>query len=261
MSAALGVSRPSSHRRWWGLVGLVLVVQLGLIFWLGERTSRHPRAAVTGLTISLAGRGSAELLALRDPTLFVLPRSPRMVRSAALSAPPMQAGAIAWPEPTNYPPPALDSPSAAFTRFVASNTSQPFLAPVAPLPQPTLPTLTPQAVTPGHSTARVEGPLAQRRLLTALNLPAQTNQEILRESVVRLMVGADGAPRTVTLLSSSGSAEADRLALDQARGARFEALSAGPAPDPRAGLTLGQMVFHWHTVPAAASNAPASANR
>ncbi len=63
-----------SRRRWWGVVALVFAVQLALIFWLGETSPIRPHPAGPGFTLRLAGGAAAELLALRDPTLFVLPQ-------------------------------------------------------------------------------------------------------------------------------------------------------------------------------------------
>jgi hypothetical protein len=259
MTSSLGASRPSSRRRWWALVMLVLTVQLVLIFWLGETSPKRPRAAAPGLTLRLAGKGSAELLALRDPTLFVLPRPQGITRPGGLNTPRPEAHAVTWPEPTSYPPPALDEPGAAFTRFVASNAFNAAWPPATPPPRPTLPTVAPQPERPAQSIVRLEGDLVRRRLITSLVLPSQTNRDILRDSVVRLMVGAEGVPRSVTLLSGSGSPEADALALEQARGARFEALNRNPAsavPEPTNALSWGRMLFLWHTMPLPLTNPP-----
>ena len=43
MTSASVESRPWSRRRWWGMVALIFVVQLGLIFWLGEPHARFAR--------------------------------------------------------------------------------------------------------------------------------------------------------------------------------------------------------------------------
>jgi len=257
MTSAFGVSRRWSRRQWWGWVVLVFIVQLALIFWLGETAPKRPRTPAPGLTLRVAGDVSAGLLALRDPTLFVLPRPRGVARPTELGVPRPEAHSVEWPELTNYPPPALDQPGAAFTRFVASNVFDAVRAPALPPPRLTLPTPPVRPPQPAQSAARLEGDLAQRRLITPLHLPSQTNRNILKPSVVRLLVGADGVPRSVTLLSDSGSLEADRLALDQAREARFSPRNDGPAGsilDPTANVSRGQMVFLWHTVPPPPAN-------
>jgi len=68
-------------------------------------------------------------------------------------------------------------------------------------------------------------------------------------------------PRSVTLLSGSGSPEADQHALQQAKTARFEPLSrnpAGPTPDPATQLSWGRLIFLWHTLPLPPTNTPAA---
>ena len=51
----------------------VFAGQLGLIFWLSDRAPIRALPAAGGPTLRLAGPGSAEILALEDPTLFALP--------------------------------------------------------------------------------------------------------------------------------------------------------------------------------------------
>jgi TonB family protein len=72
----------------------------------------------------------------------------------------------------------------------------------------------------------------------------------LTNTVVRLLVDADGWTRSPVLLKRSGYEAADKLALKFAKGARFESLAeTGPRSigKPPAPLTWGEMVFEWHT--------------
>ncbi len=258
MTLASVASRPRSRHRWWGLVALVLGVQLGLIFWLGETTPIRQRPAAPGLTLRLAGSGSAELRALHDPTLFVLPHPPNLSAPERPKTPPPRLSAFTWPEPTNHAPPAFGSLDVALNQLAETNGLIPLLSPARPEPQLSLPALSPHPMPAGASTVRVEGGLARRRLLTPLDLRPQTNWDILTNSVVQVLVDAEGLTRSVTLLSSSGSKPADQQALGQASAARFAPLSrdpAGPNPGPTTGLDWGRMVFLWHTVPEPATNA------
>jgi hypothetical protein len=73
---------------------------------------------------------------------------------------------------------------------------------------------------------------------------------------VQLLVNEAGDVVSAVLLPpDSGYAatdqydQADQRALELARAARF-------APAPR--LTMGRMIFNWHTVPPPATNAPAA---
>jgi TonB family protein len=126
-------------------------------------------------------------------------------------------------------------------RFVASQFElkppTKFIAPVA-LVEPAL------AQT---STMRIEGGLARRRLLTPISLQSWPYADVLAPSVVQALVDAKGSVVSVVLLSSSGSEAANQRALELARAARF-------APSP--GLTIGRLVFNWHTVAPPATNAP-----
>jgi len=260
MTSAPVESRPWSRRRRWGMVALVFAAQLALIFWLGETSPIRPRPAAQALTLRLADNASAELLALRDPTLFVLPHPERHPPPAWLRAPPPEVHSIAWPEPMHPPLLAADQLGTAFNRFTATNNSIPLPPLTKPKPQPTLPDLASRPIAPGQSTIRLEGALAQRRLITPINLRSWTSRDILANSVVQLLVDADGLPQSVTLLSGSGSRDADKHALDQAGAARFEPLSRnpiGPTPSPTARLSSGRMIFLWHTLPLPPTNAPA----
>lgn len=260
MTSALAEPRPWSRRRWWGMIGLIFGVQLALIFWLGETSLVRQRPPAPGLTLKLAGSASADLLALRDPTLFALPRQQGMPVATALRSPQPDFRSLVWPEPTNHPHVAIDQLGAAFSRFVETNAfdPQPLLA--KSLPELTLPELPPLAISPAHSTLRLEWDQAPRRLLTPLELRSQENLEILTNSVVQIVVDAEGRPISVTLLSGSGSKAADQQAIEQANAARFEPLDRNPAgtpPSPVAALIWGRMIFQWHTLPPPPTNAPA----
>lgn len=113
---------------------------------------------------------------------------------------------------------------------------------------------------PQKSSLRIEGGLAGRRLLTALDLPAwpaRTNSaaelDMLTNSVIQAVVDSEGKPVSVTLLIPSGSGlqAADEYALAQARNFRFEPLpqadGQSDAPHSLAGLTWGTLIFEWCT--------------
>jgi TonB family protein len=261
MTSTLVESGAWTRRRWWGLVVLIFGVQLVLIFWLGETSPIRPRPAAPTLTLKLAGSASAELLALHDPTLFALPHPQGVLAPTWLRTPRPEFQSFAWPELTNYPLVAIDQLGAAFNRFVETNTFNPLPLPAKPLPELTLPELTPLAISAPHSTLRLEWGQIRRQLLTPLELRSWQNQDILTNSVVQIVVDAEGRPASVTLLSGSGSKAADQQALEQANAARFEPLSrnlGAPAFNPAAQLTWGRMVFEWHTLPLPLTNAPAA---
>jgi len=89
-------------------------------------------------------------------------------------------------------------------------------------------------------------------LRAPLNLPSWPYADVLAPSVVQAVVDAAGNAVSLVLLPpGSGSDDADRRALELARTARFA---------PASQLTIGRLIFHWHTVPLPDTNAPAITN-
>ena len=106
-----------------------------------------------------------------------------------------------------------------------------------------------------NSSLQVSGDLAQRKLLTPVNLPSWPFANVIAPSRVQMLVDTAGAVVSAVLLppdSRAGTAAqyepANERALAIARAARF-------APTSR--LTVGQMIFKWRTVTPAATNSPA----
>ena len=261
MTAVSVESPPWSGRRWWGLVMLVFGVQLALIFWLGDTSLVGHGPGPQAFTLKLAGSASAELLALNDPTLFALPHRQGSVGPASPATSRPDAHAFQWPEPTNSLRLAVDPLGAVFSHYIETNEVNALQLPALLKPTPTLSSLPPPAVSAERSTLLLEGDLAPRRLITPLSLRSWTNLDILANSVVRIAVDAEGRPVAPTLLSRSGSSQADQYALEQARAARFEPLRRNPAdtaPHLAADFRWGTMVFRWHTVPQPPTNASAA---
>lgn len=261
MNSTLVESRPCSRRRWWGLVALIFVVQLGLIFWLGDTGPIRPRPAAPAFTFKLAGSASGELLALNDPTLFALPHRQGSAGPASQRTPRPEVHSFQWPEPTNSLLMAVGQLGAVFSRFIETNEFDSPQLPANLKPTLTLPYLPPLAVSAEQSTLLLEWDLAQRRLLTPLSLRSWPNPDILTNSVVRIAIDAEGRPVSPTLLSGSGSGEADHYALELARAARFEPVRRNPADTalkPAEDLSLVRMVFRWHTLPPPPTNTPAT---
>ena len=81
---------------------------------------------------------------------------------------------------------------------------------------------------------------------------------MLTNSVVQIAVTPEGQTVAAMLLVSSGSKEADLIAMSQARAARFRPMSQPgserPAYSPN-GLSWGELIFEWHTVPSPPTNA------
>ena len=261
MSSAPVESRPWSSGRWWGLVALIFGVQVSLIFWFGDTAPIRPRPAAPAFTFKLAGSAAADLLALNDPTLFVLPHRQGSAGPAGLKTPRPESHSFQWPEPTNSLLLAVDQLGTVFNHFIETNDFDSLQLPAKPMPTLTLPRLPPLVISAEQSELLLEGDLAQRRLITPLPLRSWPNPDILTNSVVRIAVDAEGRPVSVTLLSGSGSEAADQNALEQAQAARFEPVGRNPAETARrstAPLSWGRMVFRWQTFPPPPTNTPAA---
>lgn len=239
-------------RRWWLLLSLIFAGQVGSIFWLGDKGTVVVRKPAAAPLLRLAGNDASELLQLEDPTLFARPRWDAFSGPAWLNV------------PTNEPPSAdlAESPrwlalssaemGAEFEHFFNTNKVESANSLPKPQPELTMPPPVPLVFADEHSSCRLEGELARRPLLTAMNPPPVENTDILTNSVVRLVVDADGRTLSVALLSSSGLAAADTKALALAREARFEPLY-GSGPETRSGLlpqlSWGEMIFEWAVRP------------
>lgn len=252
-SDGLPESRAWSRRRWWGMVALVLTFQLACIFWLADRQGIVVRPAPPGPTVRLAGRASAELLALTDPTLFALPHEVGFSGRAWMRPATQEQRPFVWTAPPSLLPLPEQDLGAAFRAFAATNQNGTARILAQAPPKPSLPTVARIQVGPRRSMLRLTGELAGRRLLTQPELSSQPSAELLTNSVVQAAVDADGRVGPAVVLTRSGSTQADQDALHFARQARFEPLPAQDGGNSRR-QTWGSFIFEWHTVPLPATN-------
>jgi hypothetical protein len=206
---------------------------------------------------------SAELLALQDPTLFALPHRQGFSGPAWLKGPAIPNPPSGWSEAPRPLPLCVTQLGAFVVQQPGTNLFTPRELPLAPEPEASLAGSPLLPLSPEQSRLlRIEGPLADYRLLTTLDLPSWQYNGILTNTVVQLVVDAEGRPRAWTLLFGSGYPRADDHALAQARTARFE-IPGGPGHDGFSASTAatrlirGLLVFEWHTVPLPPTNAPA----
>jgi len=246
------------QRRWLITVLLVFAAQLGLIFGLSDKTRPRARSSVSRASLRLAAPGSNEVLALMDPTWFALPHRQSFSGPAWMTIPALPTNAFSWSEELRPLGLRTQDLGAAFNRFVATNDFAGFQTLAPPEPALALPAVRPLAV-PSSSSLRIEGRLAQRRLLTPLSLTNWPHTDLLTNSVVQLLVDAEGRPVSGgTLLSSSGLAAADQHALELATAARFNSVAEGGPTGPADRLTWGTLIFEWKNLSLPAINGPAS---
>ena len=236
------------------IVLLVFALQLGLILLLSDRTPLSVRSSGSELMLRLARPGSSAVLALEDPTLFVLPHLQGFSGPAWMTIPARPARSFSWSEEPHLLPLNTTEFGVAFNRFLATNDFNALQALASPSPELVLPKILPLVVSSGSSALRIEGELAQRRLLRPLVLPSWPHSDLLTNTVVQIIVDADGRPRSKALLSSSGYPAADQQALQQAGAARFNPLDESGPATPLGQLTWGRLIFEWHTVSMPSTN-------
>ena len=190
-------------------------------------------------------------LAREDPELLTQP-NPRGFSEVWLKPAPLKHQLLSWAPPDielPYPSNLLTQPLQA---ALASNAPPRAVAFVKPAPR-----LTQLAVAPlqMRQTNRLEiaGDLARRPLANFVPLiNSWKHPDLLKPSIVQVMVNADGVVFTGTLIGRSGLARADEFALDVAlQKIRFQRLTNAP---PGAAITAGNLLFHWHVNPNSITN-------
>jgi hypothetical protein len=242
----------------WIAVALVFLAQVAVVFWLGNPPPPAPLKMAPPPVIHFSGSGSEEWLALQDPTLFVLPHRDNFSGEAWLKIPPQKFAPTNWSEPPRPLPLPMEQLGAAFVAFMQTNRPPRYQLALESGLDAMGGNSTQMVSISVPSALRVEGDLARLRLLTPLRLPPQTNSELLTNTVIQLLVNADGYPFSPVILSGSGSAKADDAALNNyAKAVRF-----APAQEAALGtvrgnkMTVGKLVFEWQTIPPAPTNTP-----
>jgi len=250
MNSAVLEPRAWSPARRRGWITLIFAAHVGLILALTHRKPAPPRPPAPAPSLSLAPEAN-ESLALTDPTLFALPHRQGFAGTAWLTTTNVPFPPFRWTEPPRLLPLPVADLGVIFAQFMRTNqfVNRQFETKPAPdLPPPVAGEL--PVATPTSSTLRVAGDLANRPLLNPPQLQTWRAADLLTNTVVQVLVYAGGAVFSPTLLTLSGSKEADQNALLVARGTRFE-----PRPRASPALTVGTLVFEWHTQPQ--TNAPA----
>ena len=243
-------------RRWLMLIALVFVAHVVLIYIFGAKKTAAPGAAIPqgGVPQLTLADNSSELIALDDPTLFALPHGNDFTITNVLEA---NQPSFRWIGLSGeLASPATENLGAVFSRFMETNQFagfQPDFKPEPELSEPGLPFATVSAL-PQSSSLRITGDLARRRLRGEITLPSLPWNGVLAPSRVQALVDAAGDVVSTVLLPPNTAAEAagradkgDTNALAIARSLRF-----APSSQPM----FGELIFNWHTVPPAATNAP-----
>jgi hypothetical protein len=253
MTAAPVQTEKWSHKRLWTTIALMFGVQVALIFRLRDQPPPTPAPRPAGgPSICMSDATPGELLGVEDPTLFVLPHEQSFSGAFWMRTPSPQIRVESPPEPLAWLSITGQQFGADFARFIQTNSTGTFQTIAKIEPNLIVPELPPATPISSPSTLRIEGDLARRRLLSKVELPPQESRDLLTNSLIRLAVDAQG--NTLSALPfqpGCGSTNADQLALQIARNARFESIEpdgTGRNRKPKTAVTFGTMIFEWQTV-------------
>ncbi len=234
-------------RRWFGFVLIIFAVQFGVLFLSGKHIRTPKAKIIPAAPVLIAAQRPAEIAELEDPTLFALPNQHGFSGAAWLDFSYVRHESADWTEPPRWLALRPDELGVAFKQLIRPNPVLPQIAQkIAPeIILPRLPA--PDAELSSRSTFRIEGALASRTLLSDFDLAPQPSAGLLTNSIVQIVVNPAGFTRTATLLTSSGSKEADDRALALGKSARFEPLLLSQTKDNNE-LVWGKIIFEWATV-------------
>ena len=239
--------------RWLALITLIFAAHVVLLYAFGERNPIIPRTVKHVPRLNLADN-TREWLALNDPTLFALPHRRDFASVTRQQINAVKQPSFRWTEPPNWLPLPVEQLGAVFNEFMQTNRFAGLELQLKPPVKLSIPGLPMEPVLAQTSTLLIEGDIAQRPLLSPVNVPSLPYNDVIAPSKVQVLVDPAGSVISAVLLPSEYPQEnaghsdaADRQALELARAARF-----APAP----GLTLGRLIFNWRTVPMTNTNAP-----
>jgi len=233
-----------SFRRWAWCILLALAAHFALVFIFGSKKPLVPRPVSHVPQIHLAGENN-ELVALTDPTLFVLPHAEGFSTLVGQHLNTFAQPSFRWTEPPPFLPIAPATLGANFADYMRTNQFPATTLDLKPPPQVALLFMKFDSALPQTSTFRLAGKIAQRRMLNQIEVPSLPYNDVIKPSRVQVLVDENGNVLSDVLLGSSEYDVADQKALELARKARF-------IPEP--GLMFGELIFNWHTV--ATTNAP-----
>lgn len=233
-----------TKRRFIVLLILFLAAHVALIFVFGTRKPIVPLPPGPIPHLQLVDSAN-ELVALSNPTLFVRPNAHDGATAFWRNLPAVSQPNFDWPELPHYLQPVPADFGATFHEFIQHSQPAGFPLDFKPAPTAVVPDVTYESPVPSESTLELSDELAQRRLLNSLVLPSWPRNNVLAPSTVQVLVDPAGNVMSSVVLPASGvrtvgDSEVDAKALELVRTLRFAA-----AAQP----TVGDLTFHWHTVP------------
>jgi TonB family protein len=186
--------------------------------------------------------GIAEILALKDPTLFALSHPNGFSRAAWLTLSPVRytmTNVIEFPQALTMNAASLGED---FARYVKDYVMRPPEIAERELPR-VLPLTSSSQRADIQATLQIRGDLARWSLVSQRPLPDLQPDQVVSNCVVRVVINASGATTSAVVWPPTGFEALDRKAEEFAKAARFV------APDRKSssssGLTVGQLIFQW----------------
>lgn len=246
-----------STRRLWVTIGLLVLFQTALVWWIGGRTSETPKPRkaprLPQLVISLGP--ATDLPLATDPTLSARPNIHGFSGQAWMAFPPPDRPNVDWTEPERVLRPEAGQLGAGLLTFAQTNTlaESPFSRHSEP-PLENTEFYAMLDLVRTQSSLRISGDLANRPLESELALKsfAPTDQSVLPNTELLVGVAPDGRVLSVVPLKQCKMKEADDEAVALALKARFRPLASqsDQAADlsPGMDLTWGRMIFQWRSL-------------
>ena len=247
--------------RWLAFVVGVFVLQIALIWALGDRRFTSAPVKPFGMSVALLPEINATTSAseAHEPAFLALPNVRGFSGEAWLKYQPPAHQLAEWHEPPPWLSLALhvETLGAAISELAVKSRPPPLRVADQPLPWSPAAELPIAPVPfPAHSRLEFTGGVLPDTLVQIPTLPSWQSNEAVSNSVVRVAFDQAGRPFSCVLLSKSGLKEADDYALRLATGLRYRSTGLPSHRDARDLLNFGTLIFQWHTVPLPASPSP-----
>ena len=245
MSTPAPTDRRIVSTRWGFWVLVVFGLQTGFVLWVSRQTPpRMGSKPISGIQL-IEGVNHKLLheMAHEDPELLSQP-NPQGFSEIWLKPRPLVHHPYRWSPPDielPYPSNLVYAPLYAALASNAPPRAVAFLKPQPKLSPMDVPSLELRR----SNWLEITGDLKNRQLAKSVPLISTwIHKELLKPTIIQVMVDANGVVFTGSLIGLSGYDIADKVALEIAlQTVRFQRLTNA---SPDAPLTTGDLIFHWH---------------
>ena len=257
MTVAGPESGPWPRKRWLAGWLIVFVGLVGCIVLLSRETPT-PRPSSESRVHLLLDRSASETeleqMAVPEPALFALPHV-HGFSGAWMKQSNLTHRLSRWEPPERWLPLNTNDWGAPLATLLPSN--RPSVLPVSRKATPDLRLpVPPPLLVKTNSMLEIGAALTNRRASNSppIRLPEWNAPDVLKPTVVQVMVNPAGLVLTARLIKRSGLASADQRALAVARQMRFSTVIEVAHPLITTQFTTGDVTFRWATRAAAVTN-------